>query len=271
MAGVSSQSLATALETLETQLPTASLSLAEDLFGVLDVLDGNAGLRRALTDPAHSEPEKAALVSRLLNGRVSTEAESTVSGLARSRWRLPRDIGDALEVLAATVAISVAERQAEGTSGLEAMEEELFAFITVVGSSHDLQRALDEPQASKESKATLALKLVPRAGEASRLLIRQSVVAPRGLKPTALVEKFVELVAKRQQRWIAHVSLTHPLTDEQFNRLQAGLNKLYGRDLKINASVDPSLVGGLRVAVGDEVVDATAATRLAELRRRLAG
>ncbi|HXD27652.1 MAG TPA: F0F1 ATP synthase subunit delta [Arthrobacter sp.] len=271
MAGVSSQSLAAAQSDLEAKLPTAGLPLAKDLFGVLDVFDSSAGLRRALTDPARGTEEKTALTSRLLRGKVSPEAESIVAGLASSRWGSARDIGDALETLAATVAISVAERQAEGAAGLEALEEDLFAFIRVVGSSHDLQRALDDPQAPADAKRELALKVSRGAGEIARLLIAQAVESPRGLKPAALVQKFVELVAKRQQRWIAQVSATRPLTDEQFNRLQAGLNKLYGRDLKINVAVDPSLVGGLRVVVGDEVVDATAATRLAELRRRLTG
>lgn len=271
MAGVSSQSLAAAQSDLEAKLPTAGLPLAKELFGVLDVFDSSAGLRRALTDPARSTEEKTALTSRLLRGKVSPETESIVAGLAGSRWGSARDIGDALETLAATVAISVAERHAEGAAGLEALEEDLFAFIRVVGSSHDLQRALDDPQAPADAKRELALKVSPGAGEIARVLIAQAVESPRGLKPAALVQKFVELVAKRQQRWIAQVSATRPLTDEQFNRLQAGLNKLYGRDLKISVAVDPSLVGGLRVVVGDEVVDATAATRLAELRRRLAG
>jgi F-type H+-transporting ATPase subunit delta len=271
MAGVSSESLAAAQAALEAKLPTADLSLAEELFGVLGVLDGNAGLRRALTDPAREGKDKAAMVSQLLAGKVSAEAVSIVADLAASRWGSARDIGDALETLAATVAISVAERQGLGTPGLESLEGNLFGFIRVVGSSHDIQRALDEPQASAEAKTALALDLVPGAGEAARLLIRQAVTAPRGLKPTALVERFVEMVAKRQQRWIANVSVTRPLTAEQFDRLQAGLNRLYGRELKINVTVDPSLVGGIRVVVGDEVVDATAVTRLAELRRRLVG
>lgn len=271
MAGVSSESLAAALTALEAKLPTAGLSLAEDLFKVLAVLDGNAGLRRALTDPAREGAEKSALVSQLFAGKVSDDAATTVAELVAMRWRSARDIGDALETLAATAAIAVAEREAPAAAGLEALEEDLFGFIRVVSSSHDLQRALDEPQASADAKGALALTLAPGAGGAARLLIRQAVTAPRGLKPTALVQRFVELVAKRQQRWIANVSVTRPLTDEQFNRLQAGLNNLYGRDLKINVTVDPSLVGGIRVVVGDEVVDATAATRLTELRRRLVG
>jgi F-type H+-transporting ATPase subunit delta len=270
MAGVSSESLAAALKSLEPKLATASLALAEDLFGVLDILDSNAGLRRALTDPARENSEKAGLVARLLDGKVSADAKDLFAGLVSSRWSSARDIGDALETLAATTAIAVAE-QGSGTAGLEGLEGELFQFIRVVGSSHDLQRALDDAQATVEAKGALALKLVPGASAAAQLLIRQAVVAPRGLKPAALVQRFVELVARRQQRWIAEVSVTRDLTEEQSNRLLAGLNNLYGRELKLNVNVDPTLVGGIRVVVGDEVVDATAATRLAELRRRLAG
>ncbi|MEE1620846.1 F0F1 ATP synthase subunit delta [Zafaria sp. Z1313] len=271
MAGVSSESLAAAQAELEPKLATADLSLAEDLFGILGTLDGNAGLRRALTDPTRDGKEKAALVSRLVGGKVSALAESTAADLAASRWRSARDIGDALEILAATAAVSYAERQGNGPEGLEALEGELLQFTQVVGSSHELQRALDEPQAGAEAKTALALKLVPHASDAAKTLIRQAVAAPRGLKPGALVQRFLELVAKRQQRWIANVSVTRPLTGEQVARLQSGLNRLYGRDLKINVTVDPTLVGGIRVEVGDEVVDASAATRLSELRRRLAG
>ena len=270
MAGVSSESLAAALASLETKLAHASLELSAELFGAVEVLDGNAGLRRALTDPARGAQDKAGLVASLLRGKVSATAESTVAELASSRWSSARDIGDALETVAATAAIAVAERQ-DGSAGLERLEEDLFAFIRVVGSSHDLQRALDDPQASTEAKRALALRLLPNASAASALLIRQAVSAPRGLKPIALLERFVELVAKRQERWIASVSVTRDLTTEQLARLQAGLNNLYGRELNINVEIDPALVGGIRVKVGDEVVDATIATRVSDLRRRLAG
>lgn len=269
MAGVSSESLAAAQQQLESRLATADLSLAEDLFKVLSLLDGNAGLRRALTDPAREGKDKAALLSRLVTGKVSAEAEATATDLAAARWRSARDIGDALEVLAATAAVAVAERQ-NGVEGLDALEAELFKFTEIVGSSHDLQRALDEPQASDEAKRTLALKLIPEAGDPAKLLIGQAVVAPRGLKPVELVRRFNELVARRQQRWIAHVSVTRPLTVEQSNRLQAGLNNVYGRDLTLNVSIEPELVGGIRVQIGDEVLDASTVARLSELRRRLA-
>lgn len=271
MAGVSDESLAAAKERLAAVLPNATLRLAEELFGVLGTLDSSAGLRRSMTDPSRPGKDKEALARRLFSGKVSADAESVVASLAASRWAKPRDIGDALETLGATVAVAVAERDAGGLGGLEGLENDLFTFNQVVGGSHDLQRALVEPQASDEAKGALALKLVPRAGEAAKVLIQQAVSNPRGLKPTALVERFVELVAERQERWIAYVTVSRPFSQQQLDRLQAGLDGLYGRNLKITVDIDRQLVGGVRVKVGDEVIDASVITRLGELRRQLAG
>jgi F-type H+-transporting ATPase subunit delta len=279
MAGISGESLKAALADLESVLPTASLRLAEELFGILTTLDSSAGLRRALTDPSRSSESKAALVTSLVNGKVSAQASDLAAALAASRWANVRDLGDALETMAATVAIAVAENRpgsatggaVAGISGLEQLESDLFAFSRAVDSSHDVQRALSEPQASDAAKSALAMKLVPAAGEEARALIHQAVVHPRGIKATKLVERFATLAAERQQRWIAAVSVSRPLTAAQLDRLQSGLNALYGRELKVNTIVDPALIGGVRVRVGDEVVDASVISRLGDLRRQLAG
>ncbi len=275
MAGVSSESLAAALAALEAKLPSASLQLAKELFGILGTVDSSAGLRRALTDPSRSGDEKSALVKQLFSGKVSADAVEIAAGLSSSRWASARDIGDALETLAASVVIAVAENKsavsASGLSGLESLENDLFSFNQTVESSHEVQRALSEPQASPAAKVTLADRLVPGASEEAKVLIGQAVTAPRGLKVTSLVRRFAELAAKRQQRWIATVNVTRPLTETQTSRLQTGLNALYGRDLKINMNVDPALIGGIRIQVGDEVVDASVAGRLGQLQRQLAG
>jgi F-type H+-transporting ATPase subunit delta len=275
MAGVSSESLAAVLVSLEAKLPGASLQLAKELFGILGTVDSSAGLRRALTDPSRSGNEKSALVKQLFGGKVSADAAEIASELAGSRWASARDIGDALETLAASVVIAVAENKsavsASGITGLEALENDLFSFSQAVESNHEVQRALSEPQASPAAKIALAEKLVPGASEEAKVLIGQAVSQPRGLKATRLVRRFAELAAKRQQRWIAEVSVTRPLTQTQASRLQAALNGLYGRELKINMNVDPGLIGGIRIQVGDEVVDASVLARLGQLHRQLAG
>ena len=274
MAGVSSESLTAALVALEAKLPFASLQLAKELFGILGTVDSSAGLRRALTDPSRSGDEKSALIKQLFGGKVSADAVDIAGGLASSRWASARDIGDALETLAASVVIAVAENKsavsASGITGLETLENDLFSFNQAVESNHEVQRAVSEPQAGSAAKIALAEKLVPSASEEAKVLIGQAVSQPRGLKATKLVRRFAELAAKRQQRWIATVSVTRPLTETQTSRLQAGLNALYGRELKINMNVDPALIGGIRIQVGDEVVDASVLARLGQLHRQLA-
>ncbi|WP_426996234.1 F0F1 ATP synthase subunit delta [Pseudarthrobacter sp. N5] len=275
MAGVSSGSLSTALTALEAKLPAASLQLAKELFGILGTVDSSAGLRRALTDPSRTGDEKSALVRQLVGGKVSADAAEIAGGLAGSRWATARDIGDALETLAATVVIAVAENKsavsASGITGLEKLENDLFSFNQTVASSHEAQRALSEPQASAAAKIALAERLVPHASEEAKVLVGQAVSQPRGIKATGLVGRFAELAAKRQQRWIATVGVSRPLTEAQTSRLQGGLNSLYGRELKVNVTVDPALIGGIRVQVGDEVVDASVISRLGQLHRQLAG
>ncbi len=67
------------------------------------------------------------------------------------------------------------------------------------------------------------------------------------------------------------VTAAVPLSDQQKQRLGAALAKLYGRQVHLNLDVDPEVLGGIRVRVGDEVIDGTVASRLDEAARRLAG
>jgi F-type H+-transporting ATPase subunit delta len=70
---------------------------------------------------------------------------------------------------------------------------------------------------------------------------------------------------------VATVTSAVPLSDVQKARLGAVLAKLYGRQMHLNLDVDPEVLGGISVRVGDEVIDGTIADRLAEASRRMAG
>ena len=61
------------------------------------------------------------------------------------------------------------------------------------------------------------------------------------------------------------------LPDDQRDRLAAALAAAYGHEVHLNVVVDPQVVGGMSVRIGDELIDGSIATRLAVLRRRLAG
>ena len=62
-----------------------------------------------------------------------------------------------------------------------------------------------------------------------------------------------------------------PLDAAHAERLERGLSQQFGRDLRINQVIDPAVIGGLRVQIGDEVIDGTVATKLSLLRLQLAG
>lgn len=269
MAGASSDSLAAARQELEPTLATGGLQLARDLFSTLDVLDENGPLRRALTDPSWTAERRTGVLRSLFSGKLSDQALQVLSNLAGRRWSGERDFGDAVEQLAGTAVAAAAER--EGLSGLDRLSDELLAFQRTMDQSHEVQRALTDQQAPAQARGNLAERLVGNGSEEVRLLVRQAVQNPRGLKPAELVRRFATAVADRQRRWIADVTVARPLGEEQQARLAQGLNRLFGRELKLDLKVDPNLLGGVRVKVGDEVVDSTVLSRVHDLQRKMAG
>ena len=79
------------------------------------------------------------------------------------------------------------------------------------------------------------------------------------------------MAAQRRDRLVATVTATVPLTEEQRGRLRTALSRIYGHEVHLNVEIDPSLVGGVRVAIGDEVIDGSVVAKLDEARRRLVG
>lgn len=261
MTGASRDSLAASLEAVGPVLDEGGVALARELFGALDVVDEHGALRRALTDPAWTTERRHGLVDSLFGARVTPGALQVLKDLAGRRWSAERDLGDALETVAVHAAAAEAARG--GHAGLAALSGELLAFNRTVEDSHEVQRALTDQHAPLEARAALAGRLLgASASPAGRLLVERAVSAPRGL---------ADGVAERQRQWIAEVTVARPLEAEQQERLALGLRRAFGRDLVMDVTVDPHVVGGVRVQVGDDVVDGSMASRLHDLQRRMAG
>ncbi|MET7382095.1 F0F1 ATP synthase subunit delta [Streptomyces sp. NPDC005526] len=270
MNGASREALAAARERLDALTDSTSVDaarLADELAAVTALLDREPGLRRVLTDPAQPGEAKAELVQRLLGGQVGGTTADVVAGMVRSRWSQPRDLVDALEELANTADLTAAQR----TGALDDVEDELFRFGRIVSSSTELRAALTDRAASTSAKTALLHRLLGgRAAVTTERLVTRLVTAPRGRSLEAGLESLSKLAAERRDRMVAVVTSAVPLSDTQKRRLGAALAKLYGRQMHLNLDVDPEVLGGIRVQVGDEVINGSLADRLDEAARRMA-
>ncbi|MGW0084419.1 F0F1 ATP synthase subunit delta [Streptomyces sp. NPDC003393] len=270
MTGASREALTAARERLDALTDSTSVDaakLADELAAVTALLDREAGLRRVLTDPAQPGDAKATLVQRLLGGQVGGEAADLVAGIVRSRWSQSRDLVDALEELANLADLTAAQR----TGTLDDVEDELFRFGRIISSSTELRSALTDRAAGTSAKVELLHRLLGgRAKPATERLVTRLVTAPRGRSLETGLESLSKLAADRRNRLVAVVTTAVPLSDRQKQRLGAALAKLYGRQMHLNIDVDPELIGGIRVQVGDETINGSLADRLDDAARRLA-
>ncbi|MEV7249272.1 F0F1 ATP synthase subunit delta [Streptomyces cyaneofuscatus] len=271
MNGASREALAAARERLDALTDNTSVdaaALADDLASVTALLHREVSLRRVLTDPAQSGESKAELAARLLSGQVSGEAVDLVSGLVRSRWSQSRDLVDSVEELANTADLTAAQR----AGGLDDVEDELFRFGRIVASDQELRAALTSRTATAAAKSELLRSLLGgKAQPVTERIIVRLVTQPRGRSLEAGIESLSKLAAERRDRAVAVVTSAVPLSDRQKQRLGAALAKLYGREMHLNLDVDPAVLGGISVRVGDEIINGTVAERLEEATRRMAG
>ncbi|WP_270888508.1 F0F1 ATP synthase subunit delta [Pedococcus sp. 5OH_020] len=242
--------------------------LGEELLAVAALVDGNATLRRALADPSREGETKRQLVSRLLGGKVSAGAVELLRELVGQRWASERDLSDTVEVLGVDSILAAAEQAGQ----LDRVEDELFRFERIVAGNPALRDALTNRQGDAGAKADLVRRLLEGKTTAETLrLARQAVLAPRGRKLDRTLELYLSLAAKRREQVTAVVTAAHDLDDTQRQRLAAVLRTIYGRPVLLQVVIDEHVIGGVRVQVGDEVVDGTVLRRLDEARRHIAG
>jgi F-type H+-transporting ATPase subunit delta len=241
--------------------------IGDDLFAVTSLLDRDTALCRSLSDPSMPASHKAGLVRVLLTGRIGDVAVDQVAALVSDRWSESGDLADATEQLAV---LAIADA-ADGRGQLDELEDQLFRFGRVVQANPRLRAALSNQFLPAERKRELLSELVGRQVTGSALrLMTQVAVQPRGRSLDAALGAYANLAADLRQRLLAEVYVAIPLTDEQRGRLAAALAAVYSHDVHLNIVVDPEIVGGISVRIGDELINGSMASRLAELRRGLA-
>jgi F-type H+-transporting ATPase subunit delta len=142
----------------------------------------------------------------------------------------------------------------------------------LVAAQPDLRAALADPSLPAERKRDLLDALLDGKVAAVTLrLIKQMVMHPRGRSLTAALDLCAGIAARRREQLIAVVRSVVELTAAQQRRLADGLAAAYGHRVHLNIVIDPTVMGGISVQIGDELIDGTAARKLAAVRRKLAG
>jgi len=159
---------------------------------------------------------------------------------------------------------------AEREKTVEAIEQELLAVDAVIRENRDLQKMLYHPRITPEDKKALLGELF--AGKVSGVtleLLNLLVERQREQFLSDIVGNYVDLANRARNVTEAMVTSAVELTPEERKQLAGLLNKLTGKKVETSYAVDPSLIGGVVVRIGDRVIDGSVRARLATLREHL--
>jgi F-type H+-transporting ATPase subunit delta len=231
--------------------------------GVL--LRSEPGLRRVVTDVSTDASAKSGLVRQILEDKVSEAALELVADAVERRWTRTRDLADALEHLGV---VAVVESAGDDASRLS---DELFAVSGLIDAQPDLRTALSDPARSSTDKGRLLTQILDGRTLPATQRLAQQALAGSHRSVTAAIEDYQRIAAEAYGQRVAEVRVAQELSAAETERLQSALSNQYGRTVHLNVVVDPEVLGGMRVEIGDDVIDGTVSGKLDEARRRLAG
>lgn len=239
--------------------------VATELFSVAGTLRAEGALRRYATDATVPAEARSGLTGEVFGGKVDGATLDLVTAAVGRRWTRTRDLADALEHLGVVAAV-----RAAGTDS-DRLVDELFAVRSVVAGDSDLRNALSDPARSVADKAELVDSLFgAKALPATLVLVKQSLAGTHRTV-TAALEDYEKVAAAVHGQRVATVHVARPLADAEQQRLADALSRQYGVPVHLNVVVDPAVLGGMRVEIGDDVIDGTVSSRLDVARRSLAG
>ncbi|WP_037362123.1 F0F1 ATP synthase subunit delta [Nakamurella lactea] len=239
-----------------------------DLLHVSGVLRAEPVLRRTLSESTTSAEARTGVVNSLFSGKIHPTALSLVTDAVAGSWATGADLRDGIERLGRSGLFLGAERSGQ----LDQIENELFRFGRVVDANPALSVLLDDPAADPQGRKELIIRLLDgRANPLTVELLADLATDTRTRTFSSGVAELVEQAAERRNKVTAIAQTSIELDNDQRARLAAALERIYGRPVALHLEVDPALAGGMRVTVGDEVIDGSVAGQLANLRRRLAG
>jgi ATP synthase F0 subunit b len=248
--------------------PDQLSTVANDLASVAKLLAGEKILTRHLADPADDPSPKVGLLETLLEGKVGDTALDLLKAAVSGRWSTDANLVDAVEHVARLALLVRAER--EGAAG--DVEEQLFRFGRILDAQPRLATLLGDyasPAAGRVKLLSDVLENGSGVNPTTAQLLSQTIELLRGERADDAVIDLAELAVARRGEVVAHVSAAAELSDAQRTRLTEVLSRIYGHPVSLQLQINPELLGGLNIAVGDEVIDGTLSSKLAAAETKL--
>ncbi|MBV9321461.1 MAG: F0F1 ATP synthase subunit B/delta [Mycobacterium sp.] len=244
-------------------------TLADELASVAQLLNREVVVMRYLTLPSEDEAPRVRLIERLVSGQVEDSTLDVLRAAVSERWSADSDLIDAIEHIARQALLMRAERSDQ----VDEVEDQLFRFSRILDAQPRLAILLGDETAPAERRVELLRKVLDsasgRVNPIAIALLSQTIELLRGQPAEKAVSELAGVAVARRGEVVAHVSAAGELSDDQRTRLTEVLSRIYGHPVTLQMQVDSKLLGGLRISVGEEVIDGTLSSRLASARSQL--
>ncbi|MBU3724552.1 MAG: F0F1 ATP synthase subunit delta [Burkholderiaceae bacterium] len=170
---------------------------------------------------------------------------------------------------------TIARPYAEAAFGL-AKDENAFAqwsdaldALATIVSAPEMKALLGNPALSAAKLADLIASAAPVLSDSQRKML---LVLAENERLGALHDvstMFNALRDEAEKVLSAEVTSAYPMTEAQVGEISALLEKKHGKKVKVSVVVDPALIGGVSIAIGDEVLDASVRGKLARMQSAL--
>ena len=256
--------------TIAKSLDNRALStVSAELVSVAKMLEREMVVTRYLTVPAEDAAPRVRLLERLVSGEVADPTLDVLRAAVSERWSANADLVDAIEHVSRQALLEVAEREDQ----VDEVEEQLFRFSRILDAQPRLGILLGDYSAPAEGRIALLSKVLDSSsGSVNKIaiaLLSQTVELLRGEPAEEAMKFLAEVAVARRGEVVAQVLAAAELSDAQRTRLTEVLSRIYGHPVTVQLEIDPELLGGLLISVGDEVVDGTLSSRLATAEAQL--
>ena len=156
---------------------------------------------------------------------------------------------------------------AEKKGAVEKFREDYRRVVDIIYSSEDLLQLIKHPQISTSKKKQVFIKIFK--GKIDEELLSFLLILIEKGRILYLREKqkeFEKIYFEKHNMLLAHVKTVVPLDEEDKNELQKRLEKKYGKKIIFKEEIDKTILGGVYVRVGDDVIDGTIKSKLEEMR-----